>query len=193
MIDSQSPLMKHFLYCGARHGETLGALVTRYHFDQSWVLHFFEPNPYVDDRRALSSAENYGAVGIFHRQAVWIEDGATEFQLQHKRRKVGKGSTISALQSTNHRLFGGKKVTVPTIDFSRFVLELQADQIIIRMDIEGAEFPVLRKMLRDHSLSKVRELHIEWHHRHLPAESDQDVENLRKAIQDAMVNVVELK
>ncbi len=164
-----------------------------YHFDQSWVVHFFEPNPYLDDRPALSSAEKFGAVGIFHRQAVWIEDGELEFQLQNGHRNVGCGSTMAALQSSNRRLLGGKTVTVPAIDFSRFVLELESERIIVRMDIEGAEFPVLRKMLQDQSLSKVQDLHIEWHHRHLPTESGKSARDLRKAIQHAQVNVLELR
>ena len=184
--------MKHLLYCGARYGETLGVLAGIYDFDRSWTVHLFEPNPYFDENIALAEAEKFLLTGVFHRQAVWIEDGPLEFRLQAGHGNKGRGSAMATLHSTNHRLQGGETVTVQAMDFSRFVGDLDSEQIVVRMDIEGAEFPVLRKMLKERTITRVRNIHIEWHHRHMTGEDRHSVEVLRKEIRRVSVNVFDL-
>ena len=80
---------------------------------------------------------------------------------------------------------------VDAIDFSEFVRGLQGNRIVIRMDIEGAEFPVLRKLIKEETIRKVSDLHIEWHQRHLKSESRSTVDELTRTITDFGVNVVE--
>jgi len=54
---------------------------------------------------------------------------------------------------------------VECIDFSRWVLDnfKEDDHIIVKMDIEGAEFRVLVKMIHDGSINYINELYVEWH------------------------------
>lgn len=40
------------------------------------------------------------------------------------------------------------------------------------MDIEGAEFPVLKRMIELESISLIKELWVEWHDIDLPNESE---------------------
>lgn len=56
----------------------------------------------------------------------------------------------------------GKIYKVPCFDFSEFIRRLNVD-VIIRMDIEGAEYPVLEKMIEEGTINRVKFLGIEWH------------------------------
>ena len=51
------------------------------------------------------------------------------------------------------------------IDFSRWLSANFSirDYIIVKMDIEGAEYEVLEKMIRDGTLQMVNELYVEFH------------------------------
>jgi hypothetical protein len=60
------------------------------------------------------------------------------------------------------------------------------------MDVEGAEFAILRQMIEDSSVSKLNVLYIEWHHRHLCSESRRTTAQLRRAIESHGVTVIDL-
>jgi hypothetical protein len=49
------------------------------------------------------------------------------------------------------------------------------------MDIEGSEFLVLRKMIEDGTISRLKEIYIEFHERFMPSES---IETRQKIVED---------
>jgi FkbM family methyltransferase len=64
-----------------------------------------------------------------------------------------------------------KSQLVPCFDFSSWMLRRFSlyDDITVKMDIEGAEYDLLEKMLRDGSIRLVRKLICEWHFDRYPA------------------------
>jgi hypothetical protein len=50
------------------------------------------------------------------------------------------------------------------------------------MDIEGAEYGILRTMLADGSIQRVDVLHVEFHQRLMAAETNESTETLREAL-----------
>lgn len=67
-----------------------------------------------------------------------------------------------------------EQADVSCMDFSRFVAELPEDsEVYCKMDIEGSEFPVLRKMLKDGTIGRVKEWWVEFHDTNLANESVQ--------------------
>jgi FkbM family methyltransferase len=54
---------------------------------------------------------------------------------------------------------------VPSLDLSTWLFRnlRRSDHVVIKMDIEGAEYDVLEKLLVDGSISLVSELMCEWH------------------------------
>ena len=54
---------------------------------------------------------------------------------------------------------------VECIDFSQWVGVnfVKDDYIIMKMDIEGSEYKVLPKMIKDNTIQYIDELIIEWH------------------------------
>jgi hypothetical protein len=56
-------------------------------------------------------------------------------------------------------------VTVETIDLSRWMLEntKTSDYLILKLDVEGAEYDILEKMIRDNAVQRLNHLFVEWH------------------------------
>jgi len=54
-------------------------------------------------------------------------------------------------------------IKVESFDFSEWVKQFKDDYLLVKMDIEGAEFPVLEKMLKDDTVSCIDKLLCEFH------------------------------
>ena len=99
-------------------------------------------------------------------KAAWVEDGMATFLRDTrvspgtKHQKLSGGSLVS-----NEYNNASATLSVPTVDFSRWLLSQtsQGDHVTVKMDIEGAEFKVLPKMVADGSLRRVHTLIIEVH------------------------------
>ena len=58
----------------------------------------------------------------------------------------------------------GKIRNIPCIDFTEWFSQFKAeDEIVLKMNIEGAEFDILEKMIETGELKKVKRLFVEWH------------------------------
>ena len=62
------------------------------------------------------------------------------------------------------------------------------DYIVIKMDIEGAEYKVLPKMIEDGSIEYINSAYIEWHDWFLP-EYKSKTSELMKSLQAANVSI----
>jgi FkbM family methyltransferase len=84
-------------------------------------------------------------------QGVWISAGRKLIRANHL-----KNFTSGSCRS---------KRAVPTMDFSRWILDNfdKDDYIILKMDIEGAEYAVIDKMDKDGSLEYIDEFYGELH------------------------------
>ena len=65
-------------------------------------------------------------------------------------------------------------VRVESTNFSRWLDEnaKDKDRVVVKMDIEGAEFDVLQKCIEDGTIKYVSEINIEWHDWYLPQMKD---------------------
>ena len=81
-------------------------------------------------------------------------------------------------------------VLVESIDLSQWIMDnfSKKDFIILKMDIEGAEYTVLPKMIKDGSIDYINKAFIEWHDWIMPEYKDKTNE-LMNALQDAKVTV----
>ena len=115
---------------------------------------------------ADSSFAQYFNKGIvnhkFINKAVWIRDGKENFYISKEPLKAG-GTLIKKKKSG--KVDKRNPITVETIDFSKWVLKnlSKDDFIILKMDIEGAEYQVIPKMIKDGSFNFINLLWIEWH------------------------------
>lgn len=155
--------MKIFLDCG----QFDGVAIRQYCVDDSWQIYSFEPEPQPEVNTADLPPHE------LIKKAVWIEDGEVSFSFDPNK----QASHITNIAGTDFE----KSALVPSIDFSKFVANLPPGLIVCSMDIEGAEFAVLRKMIKDGTAQRISVLDVEFHHRMM---SDEDDESARKLIQE---------
>ena len=167
-----------FLDCGTHLCEGLKSFWNKKIIDNTFEIHTFEPNPacFVEER-IKSLPFNL----TFHNCAVWTEDGEILFN-QENHKKSGSRSPndnksdvdgwASAVSGTGFSFLGHEQpIKVKSIDFSKFVDQLPKDsRVICKMDIEGSEFEVLKKMILDETIKRFESIYVEFHERYMPAE-----------------------
>lgn len=144
---------KIFIDCGGHKATSVQFFKQVYPKAKKYEIYSFEANPnfsiYFDKFKDIT----------YHNVAVWIENGEVEFYNNN-------GGSSSLIKGKARRGgFEKNKMTVPCIDLSQWIKEnfSQEDYIILKLDIEGAEYEVLNKMLRDNTIEYVNKLYIEWH------------------------------
>jgi len=81
---------------------------------------------------------------------------------------------------TNSRL-------VPCFDFSAWLMRTFSlhDHVTVKMDIEGAEYDLLEKMMADRSILLVNELICEWHYDRYPNMSAERHNRIRNRVRES--------
>jgi FkbM family methyltransferase len=180
-----------FLDCGTHLCEGLIDFYNKGVINDEFEIHTFEANPACNiEERIKQIPLNI----IPYNKAVWIEDGFVYFnQENHQKSKTGSptdgysdidgwGSSVDGI-GFNHTGYD-TKVKIPSINFSKFVSNLpENSNIICKMDIEGSEYSVLRHMIEEKTISKIKKLYIEFHERFIEAESPETERELVKQIE----------
>lgn len=162
--------MKIFLDVGYYVGKALDYYAPL--MDETWRVYVFEPNTELD---VESSLKRFSFKASWIKKAVWVEDGLVDFRISGRE----DASHMDIIRTSTDR-----KIQVPSIDFSKFVANLPKEATIIcSFDGEGAEFPVLRKMLKEKTIQKITLLDIEFHHRLLTEEDAATTSSLIQEIQ----------
>lgn len=145
-------------------GQFDGVAIEQYCIDDSWEIYSFEPDP-----KPLPHLPPLKLI----EAAAWVWNGEIEYSLDPRQ----QASHIKDIAGTDFE----QTRTVKCIDFSWFVHELPETVIVCSMDCEGAEFAILRKMIKDGTAQLINVLDIEFHHRMM---NDEDDNTARKLIQE---------
>lgn len=143
-----------FVDGGAHTGETIANFEkSNLYSKHLWEIFSFEANPNLIPH--FPKKPNL----IVLNKAIWIHDEGVNFYLGKDR----LGSSILKHKKT------GELSRIPTrvesVDFGQWLrrnFKLK-DFIIVKLDIEGAEYEVLDKMLLDGSIKYVDALYVEFH------------------------------
>lgn len=160
---------KIFIDCGFHHGEGLRHFAKELHIDHTWIVICFEPNPACLMQERLNCfGWPYTKPLVFaNNLACWISYGEELFS--HCLDSESSGLFLEG----SIPISGFRSIYVPCIDFSAWLSQIpeQYDEIYCKMDIEGAEFEVLRKMIRDKSALRLTKIWVEFHERFLQYEN----------------------
>jgi FkbM family methyltransferase len=125
-------------------------------FDKVYV---FEPNPVFND-------SYQGSEFTLIKKAVWTEDGILPFYVSKDDRQIGS----SLLENKLCKVAGELKpfwhdacLMTECVDLGAWLKKLPPCHLTLKLDIEGAEYPVLWKMVRDESIKLVSKLYVEFH------------------------------
>lgn len=190
-------MKKIFLDCGTHLCEGIVEFYNKGIIDDTFEIHTFEANPACNIKERIKQIP----LNIIpYNKAVWVEDGYVFFnQENHKKFNTGSPndgySDIDGWASSvdgigfNHPGYENK-IKIPSFNFSKFLKNLPDDAYIIcKMDIEGSEFRVLRHIIKEQTILKIKEIYIEFHERFMPSESYDSKMNIIKEIESLGVKV----
>ncbi len=143
-----------FVDGGANVGQTVLAFEKSTLFAKHpWRVVSFEPNPGLVPlipRRPWLTVEE---------KAMWTKDEPLDFEFAED---VTLGGSV---MPTVVKFPSMKKVRVDAIDFGAWLARTVRleDVVYVKLDIEGAEYPVVEHMLRDGTMKLVDRLYLEFH------------------------------
>lgn len=125
-------------------------------------VHSFEPDPWTCERlrERVGSRDNV----FIHQAAAGNRDGSTKF---FRRIDFGSAplmrsqaaSTIASKINMDHQ----NSLDVTEVDLARFLAELDGEVGVLKIDIEGAEVPLLEHLLESPALQRVHYVFCETH------------------------------
>ena len=144
-----------------------------FNVDETWNVFTFEANPvthkiFMDDYHELTpyvTSYNMAVTNFNGSITINIESPPNEGD-------TGMGSSIIGLDKWDPwdgtlRQNFKTSAEVPCIDLSEFIRTnfKPDDNIVIKMDIEGAEYDTLEKMIVDKTIDYINYISVEWHSR----------------------------
>ena len=143
-----------FIDLGAHKGSVINAV--RDQFDK---IYAFECNKNFENY-------DYGDKVEHVKKAAWIKNCDLTFNV-NSNEEYCEGNSLFAAKTT-----GGLNdtVTVQGINFSSWLKKNVRldDYVVVKMNMEGAEYPVLKLCIEDNSILLINELHVSWHYHKIP-------------------------
>ncbi len=121
----------------------------------SWKIYAFEPNPKFAGVLRKKEDENTKT----YNTAAWTKDTELEFAVDST--KTPLGSTVMSGKKAIWDTMSHIRVTA--FDFSEYLKKFKDDFVVVKMDIEGAEFPILEKMIADGTDKIPHVMMVEFH------------------------------
>lgn len=164
---------KYFIDCGAYDGCSVRFFRQKCDPNCQYHIYSFEANPKY--ARNFPKFENH----TFYNKAVWIYNGIADFYLSYS--AFQDGSTLIKDKITGN-LDKEKPMTIECIDLSGWIKKNlnRQDYIILKMNIEGAEYRVLEKMIEDNTIDYINRLFVNWHWHKISLSKDIHVDLINK-------------
>ena len=142
-----------YIDCGAWIGTSVAYFKQHYGDERGYEIYAFECDP-----DCCQKLEEIDGVEILN-QAIWTENCVLDFF-------VGAPETSSLFkEKTTGKLDIEHPRQVQAVDFGSWLLSntSEDDSVIVKMNVEGAEYPVLNQMISDGSINRIRLLFVDWH------------------------------
>lgn len=197
-------MTKVFLDGGTHLGQGLRKLAGVNQVDATWHVHTWEANPYTHAEFEKTLPHPIYNIQSYN-QALSDHDGEIVLNIETARLKhhtqespMGQGTSILDMAVWGDVVSSigrfDTTVTVNCIDFAAWIKQhyCAEDYIVLKLDIEGAEYQVLQHMLDSGVLSWIDQLYVEWH-AHMTGNPTllQQEEFLRGAIADLKISMVD--
>lgn len=147
--------------CGANRG-----LYTEKFAARGAQTHAFEPDPWSFAQLSERMASNPGDINL-RNAAVGTEMGQITFYRDASFEAAPKKASLaSSIYPRSDR--PQEPIPVQTVDFLAFLRGLDSDIAIIKMDIEGAEVPLLEALFASDLMERIGHLFVETHELQFP-------------------------
>ena len=171
--------------CGAHIGN-----ITQRLFKSGATIYCFEPNPYafkvLQDR--FSNIENVHCI----QRGVSDKNGRMKLYL-HENSDEDKvhWSTGSSLLPFKGNININNYVDVEVIDLCEFIESLNNRVRILKMDVEGAECPIIEKIIINETIYKIDYVFVETHEHKIP-ELKVETDTIRELIKQRRIENINL-
>lgn len=175
-----------FIDCGANTGQqTLVAA------DTKATVYAFEPDQIAYDF-LKEQAQFYDNI-ILRKAAVWSKNGKTRLYKKVNSEKDNKFIATHSSSIISEKINVDVEVyeEVETIDIGEFLQELDAEIKILKIDIEGAEYEVLNRILDLNLHKSIKYIFVETHADRIPGydEVDKDLRERLKLMKIKNINL----
>lgn len=181
-------MKKLFIDCGGNRGQGLNQITNILKIDNDWDIMIYEPNPKCCE--FLEHNFNRDNIKIFNK-AVHDSDGFINFYIP----KNDDYSVSSTIHNDFHNSLENKiwdnYIEVEKIDLSKHILTLKNEyDIYLKLDVEGSEYDILDKMIKDNSILYIKKLFVEFHNQYVSEEKLRrfDLDNRKKNIINYLKN-----
>jgi len=146
--------MKIFIDLGAYNGDTIEEAMIA--FSDCEKFYAFEPFE-CNFNELITKFKNDDRV-IVIKKAASDKNGEERLFIKH-------GSNEGNSICSNKNNVSSDFVVIDCVDFSQFVLDNfdKTDEIILKVNIEGAEYSMFDKMINDDSICYIDKIFCEWH------------------------------
>ncbi|MEX1112069.1 MAG: FkbM family methyltransferase [Candidatus Andersenbacteria bacterium] len=148
--------------CGANVGNVTALMAT-----SGATVYAFEPDP--SPYQVLQKRfRNFPNVHIYQK-AVWNKkDRLRLYHHQQAQTDPVRWSVASSLVPEKSNVDRNAFDTVETIDIAQFVIDLNQDIALMKIDIEGVEYDIIEHLLNTGALSRIQHVLVETHEEQLP-------------------------
>lgn len=151
-------MKKYFLDVGFNSGQSLYTFMNKIPDWREYIIHAFEP-----DERNFKHFNNFIHEEniIFHKSVVWTYDGTIKFYPSFEN---SVGSTVIK-EKTTGGISKNNYLELQCLNLSKFIFEnfSKEDYVILKMDIEGGEYKILRDLIETSAIFYLKELFVEFH------------------------------
>jgi FkbM family methyltransferase len=178
-----------FIDLGANKGQSFRHFA-KFYKNPNIKFELFEPNsnciPYLKNIKEESERD----IEIIEKGA-WIENGHEKLfgTAENEGGATSQGASINKSYISNWDWYDAESTnanTVEVIDFSEYLEKKRRNykNIIVKMDIEGAEIEVLRKIIDNGNVNAINILYVEFHSKLLHGERKYKFSESEREIRD---------
>lgn len=138
-----------------------------------WQIYGFDPNPIFIPKWIKRGIKDVK----FECKAAWIDDIDLDLLVDTSANPLGSTVMESKVTAQSY-----PKMITEAFDFSEWVKRFENDFVVVKMDCEGAEFPILHKMIEDDTISIPKLLMVEFHPNKIPEYTTTDKNDLIKEV-----------
>jgi FkbM family methyltransferase len=161
--------------------------------ENDWIVYAFEANPLFNtqlDKMKTYLVKSRREINLFKSTAAWIYNGNITFFLDtvNEENNFWGSSLKSEMVFENNK----KQVQVPCLDVADILEQYtKDDMIVMKVDIEGAEYDVLSHLIARNVLGLVDFLGVEYHTHGLDKSVEGEKKAINKLIQKLNVKLIE--
>lgn len=166
-VDRKDERAVRYIYIdlGVYDGDTIEQFLNwralSYPEDIEWEIYGFDPTTRF--HKQWKRLQGYHDFIKLERKAAWTEDTELEYSLQPTHNAMG-----STIMSDKRWYSQGKIIKVQAFDLSEFLKQFEGEHVLVKMDIEGAELPVLTHLIKQGTDKIITKLFVEWHDGKMP-------------------------